>query len=75
MINRIRKCKVCNTDKDPRAFVASRAVCRVCWIYLSEEIKRENYTYLDYRQISREKKLLNQRFSFVQAESIVHKPL
>lgn len=75
MINTLRKCKVCKADKDPRAFIASRAVCRLCWIYLPEEIKKENCTHLNYRQIRVEKRSFNQRFSFVQAESIVHKPL
>jgi hypothetical protein len=43
-----RYCIKCETTKDKKAFVGTRVVCRLCWYYLTDREKRENYTYVSY---------------------------
>ena len=32
-------CEKCKVEKHPKAFLGDRLVCRVCWIYLTEDEK------------------------------------
>ena len=55
-IVRVRICKKCEVSKALEAFIRTRAICRLCWIYLSEEEKRSNLSYVGYAQKTMEKK-------------------
>lgn len=36
----MRTCEKCNIEKEDRAFIGLRTVCRNCWHYLTEDEKR-----------------------------------
>lgn len=52
----VRTCKKCNKSKDKRAFIGDRAICRICWKDLSESEKKDNFSYVNYAGLVKEKK-------------------
>jgi hypothetical protein len=67
-----RKCLMCKQEKDRKAFIGYREICRLCWYYLPEEDKRKYITksQLDSKYIfnkmawEKEKLLLKPRLNF-----------
>lgn len=48
-----RVCKGCGKEKESQAFLGARAYCRLCWLDLPEEVKREDDSYVKRRMAPR----------------------